>query len=138
MKMDEYGNVMDLFSEEELKQIICDTFKHFLSTDEAYDLYNDYAEANKYERIYWNNNSELESFCNDSLSEYFDQMNNTDHYDKTDDFFMVGGNGWIKSLDSLDVEVLLTDNNALQWFYDNYGDYEDYFADAIEDALADR
>ena len=136
--MASYENAMDLFSEEELKQIICDTFKHFLNTGEAYDLYNDYAEANKYERLYWNNNSELESFCNDSLSEYFDQMNNTDHYDKNDDFFMVGGNGWIKSLDSLDLEGLLTDNNALQWFYDNYSEYEDYFADAVEDALDDR
>ena len=136
--MDEYGNAIDLFSEEELKKIIRDTFKHFLTDGEAYELYNDYAEANKYERLYWNNNSELESFCNDSLSEYFDQMNNTDHYDKDDRFFMVGGNGWIKSLDSLDLEDLLTDDNALQWFYDNYGEYEDYFEDAIEDALAER
>lgn len=112
----------------ERKQKLKDEIE-YLSNAEQLQLYNDYATANHYEMVYQLTDDELTSFCQDSLTTYFEQIEHSSHFDKDDEYFTIDGNGWIKSFD--DIEDLVTEDAVLDYVLDNYDMFEGYFDEDI-------
>lgn len=101
----------------------------YLSNYEQLQLYNDYATANNYELVYQLNDDELTSFCEDSLTVYFEQVEHSSHFDRDDEYFTIDGNGWIRTID--DIEDLVTEDAVVDYVLDNYDQFEGYFDDDI-------
>lgn len=112
----------------ERKQKLKDEIE-YLSNAEQLQLYNDYATANHYEMVYQLTDDELTSFCGDSLTTYFEQIEHSSHFDMDDEYFTIDGNGWIKSFD--DIEDLVTEDAVLDYVLDNYDEFEGYFDEDI-------
>ena len=112
----------------ERKQKLKDEIE-YLSNAEQIQLYNDNATANHYEMVYQLTDDELTSFCEDSLTTYFEQIEHSSHFDKDDEYFTIDGNGWIKSFD--DIEDLVTEDAVLDYVLDNYDMFEGYFDEDI-------
>ena len=112
----------------ERKQKLKDEIE-YLSNAEQLQLYNDYATANHYEMVYQLTDDEITSFCEDSLTTYFEQIEHSSHFDKDDEYFTIDGNGWIKSFD--DIEDLVTEDAVLDYVLDNYDMFEGYFDEDI-------
>ena len=100
-----------------------------LSNYEQLQLYNDYATANNYELVYQLNDDELTSFCEDSLTIYFEQIKHSSLFDRDDEYFTIDGNGWIRTID--DIEDLVTEDAVVDYVLDNYDQFEGYFDDDI-------
>ena len=116
---------------EEQFEKVKEVLKFDMHESDKFNLYNDYLEWNKYTPIYHLNESELEDFCKDSLSTYFEQVEHSSHFDMDDDYFEVDGNGWIKTFDEDDLEDKLIDKNVVNYILDNWADFEDYFESDI-------
>lgn len=116
---------------EEQIEKVKDAIKFDMYESDKFNLYNDFCEANKYGIIYKLNEDELEDFCNDSLSTYFEQVEHSSHFDMDDDYFEVDGNGWIKTFDEDDLEDKLTAEAVINYILDNWADFEDYFESDI-------
>ena len=101
----------------------------YLSNYEQLQLYNDYATANNYELVYQLTDDELTSFCEDSLTVYFEQVAHSSHFDRDDEYFTIDGNGWIRTID--DIEDLVTEDAVVDYVLDNYDQFEGYFDDDI-------
>ena len=112
----------------ERKQKLKDEIE-YLSNYEQLQLYNDYATANNYELVYQLNDDELTSFCEDSLTVYFEQIKQSSHFDRDDEYFTIDGNGWIRTID--DIEDLVTEDAVVDYVLDNYDQFDGYFDDDI-------
>ena len=108
-----------------------------LSDREKLTVINEYMEQNSYPLYSLNNDEELTTLCGDSLTKYFEQLAHSQHYDASDDYFTVDGNGWIRSIEDIDSvadEVNLEE--LAEYVYDHFGDFDHIFtdtADAIEE-----
>ena len=112
----------------ERKQKLKDEIE-YLSNAEQLQLYNDYATANHYEMVYQLTDDELTSFCQDSLTTYFEQIEHSSHFDRDDEYFTIDGNGWIKTINYID--DLVTEDAVLDYVLDNYDMFEGYFDEDI-------
>ena len=104
-----------------------DAIQFDMYESDKFNLYNYYLGLNKYNPIYLLNESEIEDFCNDSLSAYFEQVEHSSHFDMDDDYFEVDGNGWIKTFDEYDLDDKLTDEVVINYILDNWVYFEDDF-----------
>lgn len=125
---------MAKLTEAQIKELIKSDLSSATSS-ELFEMANDYNVASNYGRIYRNTQMELIELCNDNLSEYFEQIKHSSHYDKDDDYFVIDGYNWIKSIS--DITDVVDLDALVDFVFDNYDDYEDYLPEtssAIEEA----
>jgi len=124
-------------NKEEILTSIQDEFD-YLSDHDKLNVINDYMGKNYYPLFYRNSEEKLTALCEDSLTTYFEQLAHSSHYDKTDEFFTLDGNGWIRSLQDIDAvadEVNL--DELAEFVYENFSDYDSVFeetSDAMEES----
>lgn len=122
---------------EEILTSIQDEFD-YLSDHEKLNVINDYMGKNYRPLFYRNSEEKLTALCEDSLTTYFEQLAHSSHYDKTDEFFTLDGNGWIRSLQDIDAvadEINL--DELAEFVYENFSDYDSVFeetSDAMEES----
>lgn len=99
-----------------------------LCSSDLFNVWNDFCDENRWERVYDNTIDEIVSYYNNDLNEYLEENQHNVDYDVNDDYFTIDGYGHLKSFnhlwDEIDTDALVNwiDENDLYYTY--WGEYE--------------